>query len=287
MKKIAILSLFLILAHSEDSIPQEENRSQEDSMKTSHEIQKNGFLMGVEMNFGENRFGQRFLFFSQQNPNANLYRAKDEVSSSFGFDAGIKIGYQHYFEQEYGLKVSFYGGLGNPIDARLKRYPMAYATSFLPFKESNRIKEIFSEIILNTSYLPIRFGVNIDFLYDFFSVGKHTLGLTLGIGYRLSYYFNQSRSFEAWSERGSHLVQRIYLPKEDFIENDFYPQMGFRYEWENHQIEFLFRLSGLIDLGGSKGTALNLVGESGEIYRYDQMKFENIDSISLNYTYRF
>ena len=287
MQRHSIFLATLILGVNAENLnlPQNDSDSIDATQKISKESNmsigdKSGFLLGVEANFGRNQFGRHFAF--TPNPSIKVepvqgvnwlwtssadgaYMRSDRTHSSFAFDGGIKFGYQHYFTAEYGLRVSVYGGVGNPINIEM-REKQEFKPEPVPGQPGgpkpdlqrpiSGVPYIDYEALLQTSYLPIRFAVDIDFLYDFLERGKHTFGITAGVGYRFGYYLNQNGA------RFSGRAQDKYDPKNqqpptytntmkelkmnNFATHDLYPQVGIHYYYGNHQFEFLLRASGFL-----------------------------------------
>lgn len=174
---------------------------------------KNGGFIGVEGVLG----GADISILNDENIFVN--------KSNTTFDLGLVGGYQHYFgkSQRHGIKVSahLYSGFGSDWTLSFD-----YQTS----ETSTIIKTG------NISYVPVKFGFDVKYLYDFFERGKHTLGLNVGLGYEFDSYVNGKSEVDGFKED----FDNIFL-------NSFYPVVGLHYYYGHHQFELMYRFGGILD----------------------------------------
>lgn len=293
MKKIfGSLALFAMIANAQQGflaqMPSDEDNQEEQEVKVEKVEQeakpstleakasiikeaknKSGFILGVEGNFGETTLSQSFTFVME---NTTLHQIPEQKTKSFSFDGGLKLGYQHYFgeKQSYGVKVSTYGGIGTPAD--------------LSLKESG--KDI--SVLFESSYLPIKAGIDLDFLWDFLERGEHTIGITLGFGYRFNYYLSLKNK-NNWTTKSKD--QTIIGDKgfADAYLHDFYPKIGLHYYLGHHQFELNYRFGGILSLtnGGQKDYFKSSETGGGMEESFFDTTISNTNYLSMSYTYRF
>lgn len=246
---------------------QEEIQSPQDKAKPSvGKMSKSGFFLGIEGNFGESTLKVKHTFSSGAG-----FEDGNTLSSHFAFDGGLKLGYQHYFgeKQSLGIRFSAYGGAGVPLK-----------TKTTINGNGNGEKRFFE-----SSYLPIKAGVDLDFLWDFFEKEEHTLGLTLGVGYRFNYYLSLEKTQNVFVTNGT-LHENPNLQNINFQNtylHDFYPQIGLHYYLGHHQFELNYRFGGLIAWLSEPKEAPWFDKKDADI----STQIINTDYISLSYVYRF
>lgn len=217
---------------------------------------QNGWFLGVEGSTG--KFHANTIFGSTvANHNTRLPNR-----SSATFDLGIIGGYQHYFGylQKHGIKVSAH---------------FQYGT-----KNNWNITDIKgnASLVMDFSYMPIRSGLDVKYIYDFYQQNRHTVGLNIGLGYGVDSYV-----------KGDVLVKVITLGNttvgaseslKDLFAQGVYPVIGFHYYYSNHQFEILYRGGGILDIKGNGETTIaNLL-----IFK---KTLASTSYLTLNYTYRF
>lgn len=236
---------------------------------------KSGFTLGIELNLGSailsgNKYGMPKL----QAGYATFLG--DYSFENFAFDGGLNVGYQHYFDKEalgvqkaFGIQADFYLGIGSPIENTLSyEYTKGYPTYY------------------KTSFLPIKAGFDVNFLWDFWQSGEHTLGLKAGLGYRLSYFMSLKNSNNAsnyWNGVYSQNFAGLLL-------NEFYPQIGLNYYFGSHQFSLTYRFGGMINSTSQVEKnkfdtvwANPLLGESV----YFETLITQSNYFSFGYSYRF
>lgn len=82
------------------------------------------------------------------------------------FSYGLKGGYQFYGSLKHGMRLGTYLSMGS------------YGV------DSNNSLES-----TNTSYFGLRYGIGVDYLYDFYDNANMTLGFSVGLGYELANHF--------------------------------------------------------------------------------------------------
>ncbi|WP_156923047.1 hypothetical protein [Helicobacter pametensis] len=213
---------------------------------------KNGILLGIEINGGMSRFSTH----NTQHPNT--------TATHLAFDGGVRLGYQHYFGLGLGLRGGVYVGVGN-----------------LTKGEISISKTNASWMGFELEYLPIKTGVDLEAVWDFWEEGKHTLALSLGVGYRFS-YFVKTRS----SNQGD--ISSIGLNFGDVMMHEIYPQLGLGYHYDRHQITLAYRFGDMMS-SGRTSTTYTMREHSLQTLQSNEIRTQITQDnyISLGYSYRF
>lgn len=177
--------------------------------------------------------------------------------SNTTFDLGLMGGYQHYFgkSQRHGIKASahLYSGFGSDWTLSFD-----YKTDVSTMTKTG-----------NVSYVPVKFGFDVKYLYDFFERGKHTLGLNVGLGYEFDSYVNGKAEADGFKQD----FDNIFL-------NSFYPVVGLHYYYGHHQFELMYRFGGILDEQTRK-VVLDDIDLTQTIILNTQ------SYLTINYAYRF
>ncbi|PAF47466.1 hypothetical protein BKH41_07775 [Helicobacter sp. 12S02232-10] len=204
--------------------------------KNAKQNSKNGFSVGIEGNLGGVN---------------NVIHPSDFSAvavTATTFDLGLMGAYQHYFgqSQRHGIKVSghLYSGFGNSWDFTLNT----------PIGDEKA----------TISYIPVKIGLDVKYLWDFLERGKHTLGLNVGVGYQEDMYFGGKTNT-------NKNLNSIYS-------GFFYGVIGLHYSYNtNHQFELMWRG------GGSSSKDVRTTIDNSYI---DQTLLSH-SYLTFNYAYRF
>lgn len=199
-KTFFVLALFLSLYAQEDQPQQEQDISAENIQKELTFAQKkSGFVVGVEALFGS---------FTTHQENIS------QTSSGFSLMGGFYGGYQHYFDDNFGIRALLSIHDGTPI-----------------IGEINLGNQIFQ-----TSALPFWVGTQLDVLWDFWQTGEHTLGISAGLGYNFEIYHAR----EAKINQTTHTLPNLY-------QHNLYPILGIHYYYGHHQMSLNYRFIGTLN----------------------------------------
>ncbi|TLD83111.1 outer membrane beta-barrel protein [Helicobacter trogontum] len=180
-----------------------------------------GFFVGVEMQLGSTHVQQQTCYNCVPNmPSINTYLYKNSTQTSF--DAGLLLGYQHFFDQNkvHGLKVSFhlYGGSGEKLSGS--------ANTLYTYE---------------VDYTPIKTGLDLSYIFNFYNQGAHKIGLGVGIGYGVNAYFSSNGQITDFLNEISILKAR------NLIVHGVYPTLGFYYTLQqHHKFEINYRYTGFM-----------------------------------------
>lgn len=155
---------------------------------------KSGIILGVEASFG-------FSITHEGTPELL------GISSMIG---GVYTGYQHYFDDSFGIRVLATIHDGTPI-----------ITKF-----DNNVE---------TSAIPFWTGGRFDVLWDFWDSGEQSAGLNLGIEY----------AFESYRSRKAKIGKEKF-PLELITQHNIYPLFGIYYYYKRIQIALEYRFAGVL-----------------------------------------
>lgn len=226
---------------------------------------KNGIFIGIEGGLGTNNFNYDYKRYSHAD--GRVVSISGFSLSSTTFDLGLIGGYQHYFgeSQRHGIKASahIYSGFGNNWK-REKKYQGLIG--------SYTRTDIYS-------YLPVKIGFDVKYLWDFLERGKHILGLNVGLGWEFDWYVKG-----VITTTRSNSSDKYTGKLETIFSNGFYPVVGLHYYYGHHQFEALYRFGGILENKGEY---------SWVTYNYFNDKIVRKDFLvsnsyfTLNYAYRF
>lgn len=235
---------------------------------TTKPKEKSGFTFGIEANFGSSQISQYSIL------SMVLVRETTYGLDSFAFDGGITFGYQHYFgeSQKFGIGTSVYLGVGNPIEGKfgmgLENFPIDLA-----FYQ------------LNTSYIPLKMGFEVNFLWDFWESGEHTLGLIAGAMYRFAYLFAKDGEIIAQDNVDGTSVSLGSTKISNQMIHTFAPQIGLAYNYANHQFSLKYRFGGILaSLSDTLNDNIVIMGDNIGVVK---TQIKTSDYLSIGYSYRF
>ncbi|RVZ04292.1 hypothetical protein EC514_07225 [Helicobacter pylori] len=227
---------------------------------------KNGFFLGSEIAITSTKFTQNLSLISNATDDLITY---SHTSSNANFNMGVLMGYQHYFgaTKRHGIKFSthLYGGTPSAVSTNIDIYNSK----------------------VGANYTPLNFGLDIKYLFDFLNVikkNRHTLGLSVGFGWRMQYYFAKIDPIKTM--RSEFITNK---PK-DIFNHGFYPTIGLHYYLNHHQFEVNYRFGGTINyqsLTPSKIVAQNGNFKGEVLFSNFITKATNSSYIAFNYTYLF
>ncbi|PAF49106.1 hypothetical protein BKH41_03185 [Helicobacter sp. 12S02232-10] len=236
------------------------NQNQNDKAnqsKNAKQNSKNGFSVGIEGTLGS--VDDELYDFNR----TSKARVSTTSDTSTSFDLGLMMGYQHYFgqSQRHGIKVSghIYSGFGN---------------SWVKSGSSSAGSQ---DQVAKVSYIPIKIGLDVKYLWDFLERGKHTLGLNVGVGYQEDMYV--SGKLEDQSPNSN--TQDLKL--NSIFSGNVYPVIGLHYYYSHHQFELMWRGGGALIGVSSESETLN----NAESNDYINQKILSRSYLTFNYAYRF
>lgn len=280
---------------------------------------KNGGFIGVEgvLGGGDLNFSVSEVDTYSSEYSNRIYDVVVPHKLNVTFDMGLVGGYQHYFgdSQRHGIKVSahLYSGFGNnynmlydpPVEVINDSYETQSSDGTMMTVTNTGTAKTTTKVIV--SYIPIKFGFDVKYLYDFLQRGKHTLGLNVGLGYEFDAYINGKekvsfiRDSETTDSISSKVTQHHYEDQKDYnldniYSNGIYPVIGLHYYYGHHQFELMYRFGGIFDQVTSKNAYHN--SDSDTFKDKNGLITETIDEthkivlntksyLTINYAYRF
>ncbi|PAF53949.1 hypothetical protein BKH42_02990 [Helicobacter sp. 13S00482-2] len=274
---------------NKDKIVNKNNTENRDNLISNKHISKvkvpdskNGFFVGIEGVLGTSK-GDLTLDFRNLTPEKKdpfplFFSAKAKTT----LDLGFLWGYQHYFGDslKHGIKVSLhtYSGFGNSWQNKHS------------LNDKGGIYKSTSII----SYIPMKFGADIKYVWDFLEIGKHTLGVNLGVGYEFDFYLNGKEAMSlncSESDSGCNLSEKFFNDRTRHIDsmfsNHFYPVIGMHYYYKQHQFELMYRFGGIIPQTGNN--IIKTVTKEGILVGdlVMSVKLINQSYFTMNYSYRY
>ncbi|MCE3047345.1 outer membrane beta-barrel protein [Helicobacter kayseriensis] len=194
------LTLLLSLYAQEDQSQQEQELPFTDTPKELTLAQKkSGFVVGVEALFGSSTIHHENV---------------SQSSSGFSLMGGFYGGYQHYFDDHFGIRALLSVHDGTPIIGNVDLANQTFQISALPFWV----------------------GTQLDVLWDFWQKEEHTLGISAGLGY----------NFETYHAREAKINQTTYTLS-NLYQHNLYPIIGFHYYYGHHQMSLNYRFIGTLN----------------------------------------
>lgn len=160
----------------------------------SEELNKSGFILGIEASFG-------FPI---------TYDGSLTILHTSSIMGGIYTGYQHYFDENFGIKILFGIHDATPVIAQF---------------EQN----------ITISAIPLWIGGRVDLLWDFWESPLHSVGIKTGI----EYAFESYRSREAKIDQTKQSLSSI-------TQHNLYPLIGFYYRYKKMEFSLDYRFFGAL-----------------------------------------
>lgn len=271
-----------------------------------------GVLGGTDINFSVSEVD----IYSSEYPD-RIYDVVLPHKLNITFDMGLVGGYQHYFgeSQRHGIKVSahLYSGFGNnynmlydpPVEVINYSYETQSSDGAKMTVTNTGTAKTTGKVIV--SYIPIKFGFDVKYLWDFLQRGKHTLGLNVGLGYEFDAYINGKEKVssiydsETKNSIDAKVTQHHDEDQKDYkldniYSNGIYPVIGLHYYYGHHQFELMYRFGGIFDQVTSKNAyhdsdSDTFNGKNGLITETTDETHKivlNTQSyLTINYAYRF
>lgn len=218
--------------------------------------EKNGFFIGIEGAFGMsyyNRVSEAPALIMSQNPPF--------------LDVGILGGYQHYFDESasHGIQVAlrFVSGLG---------YGSEFQNTYMDHDHNNNgpIREY--ERHASHTFIPLKMGVEVQYLWDFFQRPLHVLGLNVGLGYEAGVYWSDFEAFD------SKVPDLPLIAKSVFLLQGAYPLIGLHYLYQSHhQFACNYRFGGI----------LGMVSAPQDLLDVASFNLSTQSFFALSYAYKF
>lgn len=234
--------------------------------------EKSGFFIGVEAELGSIDLTHYAVNDLDPDRILNFTTTK----SNFTYNGGLLLGYQKYFGEsaKHGLKISthLYSGLGYNLSKSLH----------LPAQIVGMDHYLETWIDLQLSMIPIKFGFDIKYLWDFLEKEKYTLGLNVGLGYSIDYYIAKYSTFS-----NNQYGQTATKPKtKNPLLQAIYLTLGLHYAYKKHHIfEINYRFGGIFGIQGNLTTSPTIEGQN--MFQQYRLSILTQSYLTLNYAYKF
>ncbi|MDO7253918.1 outer membrane beta-barrel protein [Helicobacter cappadocius] len=229
---------------------------------------KTGFFAGIDLSAATFKYlddvtGERIP------PGDNTYVLGTHYKASFNY--GIKFGYQFYGTPNHGLAITAHLNMGDySINA----------------KDTESAKAGVS-VDKKSNYFAFRYGVDMDYLFDFYNSQSNAIGLSAGIGYEFANYIKGKTDINFSGD----MKANIDSFRNSLFGNGAYINLGLHYYFEKHQFEIGARLpfsifgSDSYNANGNAQSELSKTSATSPIYQ--NVKIIANASYHFNYTYRF
>lgn len=224
---------------------------------------KSGFLLGVSMtlkNFSAQEIISGFNELSSKTPSLN---------------GGLILGYQYYFNQYVGFRLSAMVNVGTQAFIKAQKLTPAYPSGSVP-QTTTQIEDLYQ------SYIPIQGNVDIKLLATVYEKEVHSFGLSAGLGYAIDWYVVQKANADAGT---AGALENLLQKPNNILNQGLYPEIGIYYYYGSHQFEINYRFSEFSFLGDKFNNWIFNTGNNSNLDT--QTRFLKTNEITLSYLYRF
>lgn len=224
---------------------------------------KSGFLLGVSMtlkNFSAQEIISGFNELSSKTPSLN---------------GGLILGYQYYFNQHVGFRLSAMVNVGTQAFIKAQKLTPAYPSGSVP-QTTTQIEDLYQ------SYIPIQGNVDIKLLATVYEKEVHSFGLSAGLGYAIDWYVVQKANADAGT---AGALENLLQKPNNILNQGLYPEIGIYYYYGSHQFEINYRFSEFSFLGDKFNNWIFNTGNNSNLDT--QTRFLKTNEITLSYLYRF
>lgn len=224
---------------------------------------KSGFLLGVSMtlkNFSAQEIISGFNELSSKTPSLN---------------GGLILGYQYYFNQHVGFRLSAMVNVGTQAFIKAQKLTPAYPSGSVP-QTTTQIEDLYQ------SYIPIQGNVDIKLLATVYEKEVHSFGLSAGLGYAIDWYVVQKANADAGT---AGALENLLQKPNNILNQGLYPEIGIYYYYGSHQFEINYRFSEFSFLGDKFNNWIFNIGNNSNLDT--QTRFLKTNEITLSYLYRF
>lgn len=232
---------------------------------------KSGVFGGVDLSLATFKYKDSATGESIS-PTDDLYYLGEMNKVSFNY--GLKIGYQFYGVQNHGVRITGHLNMG--------QYSVNTSE---PSSTSSGIS-----IDKKSSYFGLRYGIDLDYLFDFYNSESSTIGLSAGLGYEFANYIKGKTDINFSGQSNDRVIGFNNSPSG----NGALINIGLHYYFENHQFEIGARLpfsifsSNSYNANGDTHSLPEKASTSGlSPLIYQNVKIIANASYHLSYTYRF
>lgn len=190
------------------------------------------------------------------------------------FNYGFKVGYQFYGVQNHGVRITGHLNMGQ----------YSVNTSDSSSTSSGAV------IDKKSNYFGLRYGIDLDYLFDFYNSQSSTIGLSAGLGYEFANYIKGKTDINFSGPSNDHLIGFDNSPSG----NGALINIGFHYYLENHQFEIgarlpfsIFSSNSYSANGDTQSSPEKTSTSMTSPIIYQNVKIIANASYHLSYTYRF
>lgn len=196
------------------------------------------------------------------------------TKNNVSFNYGLKIGYQFYGTKNHGVRITGHFNMGQ------------YS---LNASEDSTIDGVSFD--KTSSYFGLRYGIDLDYLFDFYNSENYALGFSAGLGYEFANYVKGKTDIKFSGKKTDNLATFENSPSG----NGALINLGFHYYFENHQFEIGVRLPFSIfseNTYTARGNTHSTPNKPASSTTPTEVVYQNVKIIAnpsyhLSYTYRF
>lgn len=205
-------------------------------------------------------------------PEDTTYSLGEANKASFNY--GLKIGYQFYGTQNHGVRISAHLNMGE------------YSVS----ANDNSLTSAGNSMDKKSSYFGLRYGIDLDYLFDFYNSQSSSIGLSAGLGYEFANYIKGKTNINFSGNSNEEIIGFKNSPSG----NGAIINLGLHYYFEAHQFEIGARLPFSIFSSNNYNASgdTQSVPSMGDVSKTPAPIYQNVKIIAnasyhLSYTYRF
>ncbi|PAF53213.1 hypothetical protein BKH42_07105 [Helicobacter sp. 13S00482-2] len=227
--------------------------------------EKTGFFVGIDLN------AATFKYSDDIQKNLMLPSNEASLGTHYktSFNYGVKIGYQFYGTPHHGLRLGAHLNMG---DYSLSMEDGSQTTAGIYIEKK-------------ASYFALRYGMDMDYLFDFYNSLNTSLGLSAGVGYEFANYINGKTNINFAGNGNGNLISF----QNSLFGNGAYINVGLHYYFKKHQFAFETRLPFSVfgsDSYSADGST-KAIPEKSSSFVYQNVKITANASYHFNYAYLF
>lgn len=239
------------------------------------EKQKSGYFAGIDLGSSSFSYGDSVSLSTGGSSYSSYPTSVFDFTplTQTAFTYGLKGGYQLYVTPKQGFRIGGHISMGSYIR-------QAKDTSAMKGKTSSA-----TDMEKKANYFGLRYGVDVDYLYDFYNTNRDSIGLSFGLGYELANYIAGKTTITDGTS--------IITYKNSLFGNGAYLNLGAHYYLNHNQFEFgvkiPFNVFGFFTSYVASGEEKQSIPSTSSmpIEGYQTANLVVSTTVNFSYTYRF